>query len=89
MRFGRLRKTLAMDLLGALADAPPTRRWAFLDAFLDVANPRHIADKKDPLWLWRVIGDMPEVLNRHARRRRKEKLDRMRDTVRSVDRELE
>jgi hypothetical protein len=83
------RQRLAIELLRALADAPATRRWALLDAFLDVANTRHIADSKDPLWLWRVIGDMPQVLNRHARSRRKEKLDRIRDTVRSVDRELE
>jgi len=83
------RQALALELLRALADAPATRRWALLDAFLDVANTRHIADSHDPLWLWRVIGDMPEVLNRHARKLRKEKLDRIRDAVRRVDRELE
>jgi hypothetical protein len=81
------REQVARRLLDALAIATPDRRWPLLEAFLDVADPRFIASSQDPLWLRRVLGDMPEAMNRHARQRRKKMLEESERAIEREDRE--
>ena len=76
-------------LMIAFRSTDSDQQWSLLEASIELGDPYLLNDKKDPLWLERILDGAEIALVKHAEKRLEERVKEVRSRAEKIDREME
>lgn len=78
-----------LELMDAFRRAEGIARWSYLEAILELGDPRLLVTESDPLWLGRILASDLGRLEVHAHSRLKERFQEIKRKAERLDRDQE